>query len=75
MSAEVEPDEQRYRLMESAIGDYVQGFPVGFVIVVKAVNSDSGEMELHSISSDGLSLWERLGMLDMATTIARNKID
>ena len=70
-----EPDEVRYRLMESAIGDYVEGFPVGFVIVVKAVNSDSGEMELHSISSDGLSLWERLGMLDMATTIARNKID
>ena len=43
--------------------------------MVKVVNPDSGEMELHSISSDGLSLWERLGMLDMATTIARNKID
>ena len=70
-----EPDEVRYRLMESAIGDYVEGFPVGFVIVVKVVNPDSGEVELHSISSDGLSLWEKLGMLDMATTIARNKID
>ena len=75
MSAEVEPDEQRYRLMESAIGDYVQGYPVGFVLVVKVVDPDDGETELHTISSDGLSLWERLGMLDMATTIARNKID
>lgn len=75
MSAESELIEQRLR---QAVGEIVRdvegGVVTKFVMVIETFDSE-GELGAWTLCSDGITIWDVLGLLDFALVRQRHQIE